>query len=64
MESYPAGIYLFKVNKRNRKICEMCSKLTIKTPERRHERHSRVLIVNFEFISHIPLVFPFLTLNK
>ena len=33
MESYPAGIYLFKVNKRNRTICEMCSKLTIKTPE-------------------------------
>ena len=32
---YQPGIYLFKVNKRNtRKICEICSKLTIKT---RHE---------------------------
>ena len=31
---YPAGIYLLKVNSRNtRKRCEICSKLTIKTPE-------------------------------
>ena len=31
----PAGIYLFKVNNRNtRARCEICSKLTIKTPER------------------------------
>ena len=31
----PAGIYLLKVNKRNtRTRCEICSKLTIKTPER------------------------------
>ena len=30
---YPANIYLFKVNNRNtRKRCEICSKLTIKTP--------------------------------
>ena len=33
---YQAGIYLFKVNNRNAKTwCEICSKLTIKTPERR-----------------------------
>ena len=33
----PANIYLFKVNNRStRKKCEICSKLTIKTPERRH----------------------------
>ena len=33
----PANIYLFKVNNRNtRKSCEICLKLTIKTPERRH----------------------------
>ena len=32
----PANIYLFKVKKRNtRKGCVLCSKLTIKTPERR-----------------------------
>ena len=35
--NYPAGIYLFKVNKRNRTRCEICSKLTIKIPERRPE---------------------------
>ena len=33
---HPANIYLFKVNNRNiRKICKICSKLTIKTLERR-----------------------------
>ena len=32
----PAGNYLFKVdNKSTRTRCEICSKLTIKTPERR-----------------------------
>ena len=30
----PGNIYLFKVNNRNtRKSCEICSKLTIQTPE-------------------------------
>ena len=34
---YPAGIYWLKVNNRNtRTECEVCSKLRIKTPERRH----------------------------
>ena len=34
--SSPVGIYLLKVNNRNtRARCEICSKLTIKTPERR-----------------------------
>ena len=34
--SFPAGNYMFKVNNRNtRTRCEICSKLTIKTPERR-----------------------------
>ena len=32
--NYPAGIYLFKINNRNsRTMCEICSKLTIKTPD-------------------------------
>ena len=37
----PANIYLFKVNNKNtRKMCEICSKLTIKTPEwRRNFEH-------------------------
>ena len=35
-DDFPAGIYLLKVNNKNtRKKCEICSKLTIKTPERR-----------------------------
>ena len=33
----PVGNYMFKVNNRNsRTSCEISSKLTIKTPERRH----------------------------
>ena len=51
------GIYLLKVNKRNTKTrCEICSKLTIKTPERRHWRRSGVFIINFEHISHLEQV--------
>ena len=34
---FPAGIYLLKVNNRNTTRCEVCSKLTIKTPERHHK---------------------------
>ena len=46
--SNPAGNYMFKVtNKNTRARCEICSKLTIKTPERRHWRRSDVFIVNF-----------------
>ena len=44
---FQAGIYLLKVNRNTRARCEICSKLTIKTPERRHWRRSGVLIVNF-----------------
>ena len=51
-------IYLPKVNNRNtRTRCEICSKLTIKTPQRCHWRRSGVLIVDFEHISHLVLVF-------
>ena len=61
----PAGIYLFTVNNRNFKtMCEICSKLTIKTPERRHWRCSGTFIINFNHISHIVLVFLLLTVNK
>ena len=61
----PANIWLFKVNNRNtRKRCEVCSKLTVKTPERRHWRRSGVFIVNFNHISHFFLEFLLLTLNK
>ena len=48
----PANIYLFKVNNRNfRKMCGICSKLTIKIPERGHCCRSGVFNVNFEHIS-------------
>ena len=34
-DKFQGNIYLFKVSNRNtRKSCEICSKLTIKTPER------------------------------
>ena len=59
-----AGNYMFKVNNKNpRKRCEMCSKLTKKTPELRLSRRSGVFIANFEHISHLVLVFLLLTLN-
>ena len=55
----PAGIYLLKINTMNTRIrCEICSKLTIKTSERR-----QAFIVNFEHISHLILVFLLLTLT-
>ena len=61
----PANIYLFKVNNRStRKRCEICSKFTIKTPERRHRRRSGVFVVNFEHISCLFLLLLLLTLNK
>ena len=47
-----------------RTICEICSKLTIKTPKWRQWPRSGVFIVNFEQISHGILVFPLLTLSK
>ena len=50
----PAGIYLRKVNnKSTRARCEICSKLTIKTPEWRQCGYGDVVLVSF-----------MLTLNK
>ena len=60
----PAGNYLLKVNNRNTTTrYEICSKLTIKIPKRRHRRRSGIFIVNFEHISHLVLVFLLLTLS-
>ena len=59
---YPVVIYMFKVNNRNtRTRCEICSELTIKTPELRQWRHPGFLIVNIEHISHLIVVFLLLT---
>ena len=64
LQTFLTGIYLLKVNNRNtRTSSEICSKLTIKTPEGRQWRCSGVFILNFEHISHLVLVFPLLTLN-
>ena len=50
----PTGSYIFKVNNRNTRIrCEICSKLTTKTPERRQWSHSGVIIINFERVSNV-----------
>ena len=58
---YLAGFYLLKVKNRNtRTRCKICSKLTIKTPERCQWHRSGVLIVNFEHVSQLVLVFLFL----
>ena len=55
---------MFKVNnKSTRSRCEICSRLTKKTPERRHWHRSGVSIVNFEHISDLVLVFLLLTLS-
>ena len=58
----PAGIYLVKVNNGNTKTMrEICSKLKIKTPERRQWRRSGVFIVNFEQVSRNVL---YITVNN
>ena len=57
-----AGIYQLQVNSRNtRTRCKICSKLTIKTPER---HQSGVFIVNFEHISPLVLMLLLLTLSS
>ena len=59
---YPTAIYIFKTNNRNTRMsCEICSNLTIKTPERLKCRRSGVFIVEFELISHLFLL---LTLSR
>ena len=55
---YWVSIYLLKINKRNtRTMCEICSNLTIKTPEQYHWRHSDVLCcclqTHFTFYSSV-----------
>ena len=56
---------MLKVNNRiTRTRSEICSKLTMKIPERGHWRRSGTFIVNFEHISHLVLVFLLLTLSR
>ena len=44
-------------------MCEICSELTLKTPERRQWRRSGVFIANFEHMSRLILVFLLLSLK-
>ena len=62
---FPAGNYMFKVNNRNSKTgCEICSRLTIKTPERHHCGRSGFFIVNFDHISHLFVVFLLISFSR
>ena len=62
---FPAGNYMFKVNNRNSKTgCEICSRLTIKTPELHHCGRSGVFIVNFDHISHLFVVFLLISFSR
>ena len=55
----PSGIYLLIFNNRNaRTRCEICS-----SQQKRHQSDADVFIVNFEYISHLVLVFLLLSLN-
>ena len=64
INNFLAGIYLVKINNRNtRTRYEICSKLTMKTPEWCHWRRSGVFIVNFEHVLRLVLMFLLLTLN-
>ena len=61
---FPADIYLLEVNNRNAKTrYKICSKLSIKTLERRHWWRSGIFNVDFEPISHFVLDFLLSTLN-
>ena len=65
--SFPANMYLFKVkvnSRSTRKRCEICLKITIKTPGRDQQRRSGIFVFKFEHTSHLFLVFLLLTLNK
>ena len=58
LKMYQVWIYLLKVNNRNtRTRCEICSKLTMKAPERHQWCCPDVFIANFEHISHLVQVF-------
>ena len=58
-------IYLLKVHNRNTcKRYEICSKLIIKTPERRQWRRSAVFTVNLGRVPYLCLVFLPLILSR
>ena len=57
---FPANSYIFKVSKSNSRLrCENCSRLKIKTLERRRWRRLGDFIVNWEHISLFDLIVDF-----
>ena len=65
LPSITVNVGLLNVNNINtRKRCEICSKLTTKTPKKRHLRNSGVFNVHFEYISDVFLLFLLLDLSK
>ena len=51
---YPASNHFFKLsNTKTWKSCEISSKFTIETPERRQRRRSGVFVVDFDQISQM-----------
>ena len=51
---YQAGNYMLKINNRNtRARCEICSKITIKTPELCQWRHSGCIDFSFKNMLHM-----------
>ena len=70
---FPAAVWVrmfilpsryLRVQRQEWKHADICSKLTIKTPEGRHWRCSGAFIVNSEHNSHIFLVVQMFTVNK
>ena len=59
----PETIFGYEKYLNVRTVCEICSNLVIKTPERRNRRCCGVFIVNFEHILHIFLSLVFSLLN-
>ena len=56
---------MYKVNNKNtRARCEVCSKLTVETPEPRLWLCSDVFIVDFEHISYLALGVSIVALNS
>ena len=63
--TFSIGNCMFTVNNIDtRARCEICSKLTIKTPERHQWCRSGVFIVDSKHISHLVLAFLLLTLSR
>ena len=57
-------LHVTNLTTNNRTKHELCSELTIKTPEQCHWRCCGVFIVNFQHISHLVLVFLLLTWSR